>query len=72
MEMIDESGKPRSDKDLQEAIDVVGQIMVKHSTVLPLFTIHAGIILDCLRELQKYRAIIAKLRAEKVKVNDGV
>ena len=55
MTMMDMSGKPRSDEELQEAIDCVKTIMVKHSTVLPLFTVHALLILDCLRELQERR-----------------
>lgn len=58
MRMIDMSGQPRSDEDLQEAIDAVGVIMVKHSLELPLFTIHAGTIRQCLLELQCYRKII--------------
>ncbi len=53
--MIDMSGQPRSDEELQEAIDCVKTIMVKHSMVLPLFTVHALLILDCLRELQERR-----------------
>ena len=53
--MVDKTGEPRSDEELQEAIDCVKTIMVKHSTVLPLFTVHALLILDCLRELQARR-----------------
>jgi len=55
MGMADISGTPRSDEEIQEAIDCVKTIMVKHSTVLPLFTVHALLILDCLRELQSRR-----------------
>lgn len=55
MGMVDMSGTPRSDEEIQEAIDAVKIIMVKHSTVLPLFTVHALLILDCLRELQNRR-----------------
>jgi len=65
MEMIDESGKPRSDEDLQQAIDAVGQIMVKQPLVLPLFTVHAGIIRDCLLELQIYRKLIAEAKKKR-------
>lgn len=57
MEIIDKSGQPRSNEDLQEAVDVVKQIMIKQPFVLPLFTIHAGIILDCLEELQGQRKL---------------
>jgi len=55
MEMIDETGKPRSDEELQEAIGCVKTIMVKHPTALPLFTVHALLILNCLEELQGLR-----------------
>jgi hypothetical protein len=64
LEIIDGSGQPRTDEELQEAIDAVGQIMVKQPFVLPLFTVHSGIIFDCLRELQSYRAIIAKAKKD--------
>ena len=57
MEMVDKTGQPRSDEELQEAINCVKTIIVKHALVLPLFTVHAGIILDCLRELQERRRI---------------
>ena len=53
--MIDMSGQPRSDEELQEAIDAVKTIMVKHSTVLPIFTVHSLLITDCLQELQERR-----------------
>lgn len=55
MGMVDMSGKPRGDDELQEAIDCVKTIMVKYPTVLPLFSVHALLILDCLRELQERR-----------------
>ena len=70
MEFIDESGQPRSDQDVQEAINTVIQIMIKQPTVLPLFTVHAGIIVDCLHELQGYRALVKKLKAQKEQVNE--
>ena len=66
MEMIDKTGQPRSDEDLQEAIDAVKTIMVKHSTVLPLFTIHALIILNCLEELQAMRRLIKEARRKRL------
>jgi len=71
MEIIDRIGQPRSDEELQEAIDACKQIMIKQPLVLPLFTVHAGIIVNCLQELQVYRALIAKLKAEKGK-KDGM
>lgn len=55
VEMVDKTGEPRSDKDLQDAINCINEIMVKHPMVLPLLTVHAGIIRDCLLELQKRR-----------------
>ncbi|MBA7532650.1 hypothetical protein ES705_24880 [subsurface metagenome] len=66
VEMIDETGKPRSDEDLQEAIDCVRTIMVKHSTVLPLFTVHALLILNCLEELQGLRKLLAEARRKRL------
>ena len=62
MTMMDMSGKPRSDEELQEAIDCVKTIMVKHTTVLPFFTVHALLILDCLRELQHVRQLLEQAR----------
>ena len=50
---IDATGWPRSDEELQEAITAVKTIMVKHSTVLPFFTVHALLILDCLQQLRQ-------------------
>lgn len=64
--MIDETGQPRSDEDLQEAINCVKTIMVKHSLVLPLFTVHAGIIKDCLEELQNLRKLLAEAREKRL------
>ncbi len=65
--MIDMSGEPRSDEELQEAIDCVGTIMVKHSTVLPFFTVHALLILDCLRELQHVRQLLKTARETRLR-----
>ena len=53
--MIDMSGKPRSDEDLQEAIDCITMIAVKYPTVLPMLTVNVMNIRDCLRELQSRR-----------------
>lgn len=55
MGMIDMSGQPRTDEDLQDAIDCINTVMVKHPSVLPLLTVHAGIIRGCLLELQERR-----------------
>jgi len=56
MNVVDKTGQPRSDQDLQEAIDCINTIMIKHALVLPILTVHSGIIRDCLRELQARRA----------------
>ncbi|GAI32159.1 unnamed protein product, partial [marine sediment metagenome] len=64
--MIDTSGQPRSDEELQEAIDCVKEIMVKHSTILPFFTVHALLILNCLEELQTLRRMIKEARKKRL------
>jgi len=66
-EFIDKTGEPRSDEELQEAIDCVKEIMVKHSTTLPFFTVHALLIADCLKELQFLRKMIKEARERKNK-----
>jgi len=55
MGMVDRTGRPRDDEEIDEAINAVETIMVKHATVLPLFTLYAGIIRDCLIELKVSR-----------------
>lgn len=55
MSMVDMSGQPDSDKNLQDAIDCMGTVMVKHATAIPLLTVHSGIIHRCLVELQRRR-----------------
>ena len=65
MDMVDKTGQPRSDEELQEAIDCVRTIMVKHSTVLPFFTVHAVLILNCLQELQSLRKLLAEARRKR-------
>ena len=66
MEMIDKTGQPRSDEELQEAIDCVKTIMVKHSTVLPLFTVHALLIVNLLEELQGLRKLLEEARRKRL------
>ena len=66
MVMIDKTGQPRSDKELQEAINCVNQIMVKQPMVLPLFTVHAGLIRDCLLELQSLRKLLEEARRKRL------
>ncbi len=60
---IDETGQPRSDDDLQEAIGVINTIMVKHPTLLPTLTVYAGVIRDCLLELQYLREKLKEAKA---------
>ncbi len=55
MGMVDMTGRPRSDEELQEAIDCITTIMVKHATVLPMLTVNALCIRNCLQELQQRR-----------------
>ena len=62
--MIDRTGEPRDNDEIEEAISAVETIMVRHATVLPLFTVHAGIIRDCLFEL-KVRRLKESIEEEK-------
>ena len=55
MGMIDMTGQPRSNEDLQDAITCINTVIVKHATAVPILTVHAGIIRDCLLELQQRR-----------------
>ena len=66
VEMVDDSGKPRSDEDLQDAINCISEVMVKHSFVLPMLTVHGGIIRDCLLELQAMRKLLAEAREKRL------
>jgi hypothetical protein len=53
--MIDRTGQPRTDEEIDEAIDAVTTIAVKFPMVLPLFTVNAMCIRDCLIELRVLR-----------------
>jgi len=64
-EMIDMTGQPRSDEELQEAIDCVSLIMLKYPTVLPFFTVHALLIRQCLLELQSLRKLLAEAKRKR-------
>ena len=59
MGMIDMSGEPRSDEELDEAIHCIEVIMVKHMLVLPFLTVHALTIRDCLLELKLMRKVMS-------------
>ena len=65
-EMVDKTGEPRSDEELQEAIECVQTIMVKHSLVLPFFTLHASSIRSFLLELQTLRKFLAEARRKRL------
>ena len=60
--MVDVTGQPRSDEELQEAIDCITLIMTKHATVLPMLTVNAMCIRNCLQELQQRRNQDARTR----------
>lgn len=64
--MIDKTGQPRSDEELQEAIECVQTIMVKHSLALPLFTLHAASIRSFLLELQTLRKLLEEARKKRL------
>lgn len=53
--MLDMTGTPRTDKDIEDAINAIKVVMIKHSLKIPILTVHTGIILDCLKELQERR-----------------
>ncbi len=67
MTMTDMSGQPDSDKDLQDAIDCIATVMVKHPFAIPLLTVHAGIIHRCLKELQTVRGLLRQARETREK-----
>ena len=60
--MVDMSGQARSDEELQEAIDCIKTVMLKHSLVLPMLTVNSGTILNCLEELKAYRLMLKEAR----------
>lgn len=56
MTMQDMSGEPRSDKELQEAIDAITTVAVKHALLLPpMLAVNLMNIRQCLQELQVRR-----------------
>ena len=61
IDIIDESGKPRSDADIQEAIDLLTKIMVtSRMTADPELVVMIPTLLDLLREMQSIRKMIQK------------
>ena len=65
VKFTDKTGQPRSDEDLQQAIDVCSQVAVKHTLEIPILTIHIMDIIALLKELQALRKLIADLREKK-------
>ena len=59
IDMTDESGKPRSDADIQEAIELLTKIMVTFPmTADPELVVMIPTMLDLLGELQSIRKVI--------------
>lgn len=64
MEIIDRTGQPVTDEELDEALKAVETILVKHSLVLPLFTINSMSIRRALIELKQRRELDKKAPKE--------
>jgi len=64
LNFVDESGQPRSDQDLQEAIDTVVKEMVSRTPGNPQLIVMFPTIIECLQELQGLRRVISE-HAEK-------
>ena len=64
--IVDQTGQPRSDEDLQEAIDTCKSEMAKHKVgdFPPMLMVMFPTIIECLQELQRIRAVIAKHQKE--------
>jgi len=57
LRIVDQTGQPRSNQEIHDALEAVTEIMLKKPLVLPLFTVHAGIIKDALTELLQRRQV---------------
>ncbi len=55
---IDITGNPRSDEDLQDAIDVISRLMVKPPMEYPELAVNLMSIRELLAELQALRKVI--------------
>ncbi len=62
--ITDLSGQPRSDADLQEAIDTVKKQMISRSIENPMLEVMLPTILECLVELQGFRELVKKIKAK--------
>ena len=60
LDMIDQTGTPRSDEDLQEAIDTCKREMASHKvgSFPPMLMVMFPTIIECLQELQRIRTVI--------------
>ena len=65
LQFTDKTGQPRTDREIQEAISAMQEVLVKHSLVLPTVTVHTGIIIDALRELLVLRNLQVKRHLDK-------
>jgi hypothetical protein len=72
IKIIDETGQPRSDEDLQEAINVCREIAVKHTLTLPILTLHILDIISLLEELQVMRRLLAEAKKKRLENQDGL
>lgn len=61
VEMIDESGKPQSDEDLQDAITTIEKLLIKPPMELPMLAVMLPTIRQLLKELQTIRKVIHNL-----------
>ena len=65
IDIIDESGKPRSDADLQELIEYLTKTMVSsRGTADPGLIVLIPTALDLLSELQGFRELVKKIKAK--------
>lgn len=65
IDFIDESGQPRSDEDLQEAIDVLKKGMIESRMNLPPeIVVLLPTAIECLVELQGFRELVKKIKAK--------
>lgn len=65
LNIIDQSGQPRSDEDLQEAIDALKKGMIDRRMVLPPeIVVLLPTAIECLIELQGFRELVKKIKAK--------
>lgn len=62
--ITDLTGTPRSDEDLQEALEVVTKEMISRTPGNPELKVMLPTIIECLRELQGFRELVKKIKAK--------